>query len=79
MSIVIDRSRCAGVGNWEALAPDLVQIDDDGVTEGRRRSRWAGFVRRARRGAVPENVLRVYEDIDEDKSPATDEPKDGAE
>jgi ferredoxin len=29
--IVVDRDRCVGSGSCEALAPDVFEVDDDGV------------------------------------------------
>ncbi|MCV7230004.1 ferredoxin [Mycolicibacterium komossense] len=31
--VTIDRSRCTGIGLCEAAAPDLFEIDDDGVAQ----------------------------------------------
>lgn len=31
MKITVDRQRCASIGLCESVAPDLFQIDDDGV------------------------------------------------
>jgi ferredoxin len=29
--VEVDRERCVGSGNCEALAPDVFEVDDDGV------------------------------------------------
>jgi ferredoxin len=29
--VVVDRDRCVGSGTCEALAPDVFEVDDDGV------------------------------------------------
>jgi ferredoxin len=29
--VVVDRDRCVGSGSCEALAPDVFEVDDDGV------------------------------------------------
>ena len=29
--VEVDRERCVGSGTWEALAPDVFEVDDDGV------------------------------------------------
>jgi ferredoxin len=29
--VVVDRERCVGSGSCEALAPDVFEVDDDGV------------------------------------------------
>jgi ferredoxin len=31
MKITVDRPRCAGTGNCEALAPDAFELGDDGI------------------------------------------------
>lgn len=31
MKVVVDRDRCVGSGTCEALAPDVFEVDDDGV------------------------------------------------
>ena len=31
MRVVVDRDRCVGSGACEALAPDVFEVDDDGV------------------------------------------------
>jgi ferredoxin len=31
MRVVVDRDRCVGSGTCEALAPDVFEVDDDGV------------------------------------------------
>ena len=31
MRIEVDRDRCVGSGSCEALAPDVFEVDDDGV------------------------------------------------
>ncbi|SEA60231.1 MULTISPECIES: ferredoxin [unclassified Mycobacterium] len=31
MKITVDRQRCASIGLCESVAPDLFQVDDDGV------------------------------------------------
>ncbi len=33
MRVVVDRARCTGLGNCEAVAPDHFAVDDDGVLE----------------------------------------------
>ena len=33
MRIVVDRTRCTGLGNCEAVSPDHFAVDDDGVLE----------------------------------------------
>jgi ferredoxin len=34
--VVVDRDRCVGSGTCEALAPDVFEVDDDGVLVVRR-------------------------------------------
>jgi ferredoxin len=29
--VVVDRDRCVGSGSCEALAPDVFEVDDDGI------------------------------------------------
>ena len=31
MKVGVDRDRCVGSGTCEALAPDVFEVDDDGV------------------------------------------------
>jgi len=31
VKVVVDRDRCVGSGSCEALAPDVFEVDDDGV------------------------------------------------
>ena len=31
MRVLVDRDRCVGSGTCEALAPDVFEVDDDGV------------------------------------------------
>lgn len=33
MKIIVDRSKCTGLGICESLAPDVFEVDDDGDLE----------------------------------------------